>query len=132
LITSEILASIQARLVGTAAITALVPVGNMGDYLPQETTYPHLQYDLNFESMQVKQEDSQIVDLQINIWTEHKGSRKCMDIADAVRTAFDGVPITIASANGFGCTYETMDHFQEPEGNVYRCSMVFNLMMSAL
>ena len=127
IITNEILAAVQGRLVGDAGVIALVPATKIGNYLKQDVGYPHIQYDLDFESLQVKAEDSQTVTLQINMWTHYRGSKKCMDIADAVRTAFDGVPVTIASADGFGCSYEAMDHFQEPEGTTYRCSMVFTM-----
>ena len=132
MITNELLASIQTRLTGDAGITALVSASRIGNYLPQDVGYPHMLYDVDFESMQIKGEDAQEVNLQIDIWTNYRGSKACMDIADAVRTALDGIPLTVASANGFGCTYETMDHFQEPEGNTYRCTMVFTLYFGAL
>lgn len=130
--TNEILAAVQGRLVGDAGVIALVPATKIGNYLKQDVGYPHIQYDLDFESLQIKGEDSQTVTLQVNMWTNYRGSKECMDIADAVRTAFDGVPVTIASGDGFGCTYEAMDHFQEPEGTTYRCLMVFTMYYGAL
>jgi hypothetical protein len=132
IITDEILAAVQGRLVGNAGVIALVPSTKIGNYLKQDVGYPHIQYDLDFESMNVKDEDSQIVTLQIDIWANYRGSKECLTIADAVRTAFDGIPVTIASGNGFGCIYDTMDPSQEPEGTTYRCSMLFTMYYSDL
>lgn len=129
--TTQIMAAIHSRLIGTAAITALVPAAQIGNYLKQDVAYPHIQYQCDFATLPVKGEDAQDVSLQIDIWTTYRGSRQCMQIADAVRTALDQTPITIASGNCFGLFYDTMDHYQEPEGSVYRCSMVFSLLVGA-
>jgi len=132
MITRELLAAIQTRLTGDAGITALVPASKIGNYLVQDEAYPLIQYDVDFDSLQVKGEDAQDVTLTINIWTNYRGSRQCMDIADAVRTALDGVPVTVASADGFLCQYVAMDHFQEPEATTYRCTMSFTMLYGNL
>ena len=126
--TTQILAAVHARFIGDATITGLVPAGSIGAYVLDESAYPYIQYELDFESMQVKGEDAQEVTLIVNIWTNYRGPKECMEIADAVRAEFDGVPVTIASGDGFGCSYESMDHFQEPEGTSYRCTVLFSML----
>ena len=127
--TNQIIAAIQARLVADAAIIALVPAAKIGNYLVQDVGYPHIKYMLQFETLPVKGEDAQSVNLQFDIWTEYSGSKKCMDIADAIRAELDQAPITIASGDCFGLFYRTMDNFQEPEGKLYRCTMLFQLLI---
>lgn len=126
--TTQILAAVQTRLTTTSAITTLVSADKIGNYLPQDSNYPHVLYQLDFESLQVKGEDAQEVTLQLDIWTRYRGSKEALKIADACRTALDGFPITITSGDGFGCTYENMDSFVEPEGTVYRVTMTFTLL----
>jgi hypothetical protein len=126
MIASEILASIDTR--AKSALSGLVDADSIGNYLPQGTKYPHVLYQIDFETLRVKGEDSQEVTLQFDIWTRYRGSKEALDIADAIRSNFDGSPLLIASADGFGCTYDSMDNFVEPEGTVYRCTMLFTLL----
>jgi hypothetical protein len=129
--TTQILGALQARLIADATITGLVPSSKIGNYIPQDTAYPHIQYECDFETFPIKGEDAHAVTIQFNIWTNYRGSKECMQITDAIRTEFDQAPLTIASGDCFGMFYQTMDHFQEPEGNLYRCSMVFQLLVGA-
>lgn len=131
MVLSEVLGGVDARLKGDAGITALVPTENIGNYLAQDTGFPHMLYQLDAETLRIKGEDSQEMDLQIDIWTRYRGHKEGFDIADAVRNALDGVPIAVASADGFGCSYESMDSFIEPEGTVYRITMRFVLLYGA-
>lgn len=124
--TSQILAAVHGRLTGDAPLVALC--STIGNYLDQDVSYPHMLYQLDFETLRVKGEDAQEVTLQLDIWTRYRGTKEALQIADAARAALDGVPITIASGDGFACQYENMDSFVEPEGTVYRVTMVFTLL----
>lgn len=127
--TTQILAAIQSRLTGDATLIGLCP--RIGNYLEQDAAYPHMLYQVDFETLQIKGEDAQEVTLQLDIWTRYRGTKEALQIADSARSALDGVPITIASGDGFGCQYESMDSFIEPEGTVYRVTMTFTLLYGA-
>ena len=124
--TTQILSAVHSRLTGDAPLVALCPT--IGNYLSQGAAYPHMLFQLDFETLRIKDEDAQEVTLQLDIWTRYRGSKEALAIADAARTALDGIPVTIASGDGFGCQYETMDSFIEPEGTVYRVTMTFSLL----
>lgn len=128
--TTQILGTVQARLTASSSLTAIIPAASIGAYVKEDTAYPVLTYQIGLNSLQVKGEDGQQVDLQFDIYTNYRGPKQALQVADIIRGLFDQVPVTIASGDSFGCFYDNMDHFQEPEGTVYRASIAFNLLVS--
>ena len=124
---TQILGAIQTRLEGSAALTAIVPTESMGNYLDKDNPYPHLLYQIDLESLGLKDGDGQQVEMQVDAWTKYTGSKQAMQIADIIRGLFHGSPLTIASGTGFGCNYLSMDNAIEPDGETYRISMSFTL-----
>jgi len=132
IVKTEILSAIQARLVGDATLIAIVPVANIGNRLPQDTSYPHLRYQIDGSNLGVKSETAYDITLQIDFWSDYKGSKEVLQIEDALENALDGTPLTIASADCFGTSFESFDSLLEPDGEIYRGTAVFQLLYGAL
>lgn len=130
IVSSQILSAVQARLTGDATITATVPAASIGSFIKEDTDYPIIYYKIDASTMGVKDEDGQEVALQFDVWTNARGAKTSLDVADRIRELFDLVPITIASGDAFGSFYESMDSYMENEGTVYRATILFRLLVA--
>lgn len=124
----QILSGIQSRLTGDAGLTAVVPSTQIGSFLKQDTPYPHIQYFVESENLGIKGEVAHNVTLQLNIYSDYKGFNQVLNIVDLLIAELDGTPITIASGNGFGCSFVTSDTLLEPDGLTTRGTVIFNLL----
>jgi len=128
---TEITAAIQARLVGDAGIIAVVPAANIGNFLPQDVSYPHIFYQTKGDLLPVKGEVDWNVTLQLDIYSEDKGSKECLQIFNLIENALEGIPLTIASGDCFGTNVLSFDPQLEPDGRIYRGIAVYQLLYGA-
>jgi len=128
IISTQILTAIQTRLTGDAGITALVNSANIGNHLSQDSGFPNIFYQVDWEELGVKGESGINATLQIDINTDYRGDKSAFDIADAVKAALQDTPLTIASGDCFGTTFTAQDIQQDPDGIKHVAIMLFNLM----
>lgn len=124
---TQILDAIHARLIGDAGITTLVPATSIGNFLPQDNAFPHIFYSVGFETMDVKQETALEVTLQLDIYSRMSGAFNVLQITDAVQTALDGIPITIASGDCFSTQMLSFAPAIEPDGKTYIATQIYTL-----
>jgi hypothetical protein len=128
LITStQVIDAIQARLIGDAGITALVPSTSIGNFLPQDNSFPHIFYAVDFETMPIKGETALEVTLQIDTYSKGSGAYNTLQISDAIQTALDGVPITIASGDCFSTQLISFKPELEADGKTYLGTLIYTL-----
>lgn len=97
--TKEIHASIQSRLAGSAAFTTLVPAGQFGTWLKNDTIFPHVIFTYSDESLRVKQETTVLGTLVFDVWTTDESEAQAYDIRDVLVTLFDDQALSIASGD---------------------------------
>jgi len=126
--TVQILEAIQARLEGNASIVAKVPATRIGNFLKDNSSYPHILWDVDFADFGAKGEVGQEVEFQVDIWERKRGLKAVLEVADLVIAEFANAPVTIATGDGFSASYVNMETAIEPEGDVYRATVVFTLL----
>jgi len=130
IIKSEIIQSVQARLVGDAGILALVSAENIGNYLPQNTLFPLISYETQFDTLSVKGVTDYEVTLTIEIKSRYEGSKEILQIIDAIDNAFDGIPIVIASGNCYGTFLEGYNISLDGDGVTYLGTGIYKILVS--
>ena len=128
---TEVVAAIQARLTGDAGIVAIVPAANIGNFLPQDVPYPHIFWQTKGDLLAVKDEVDWTITLQLDIYSDSKGSKECLQIANLIENALEGIPLTIASGDCFGTNVQSFDAQLEPDGRIYRGIAVYQLLYGA-
>ena len=126
--TVQIDAAVYTRLTNDAGVTALVPAGSIGSHLPQDVTYPHILFRFEEEDLGIKSEGALSCNLVIDVWSDTKGEKEVRLIRDAVYTALQDTPLTIASGDAIGSTFTNFISFLEPDGVVHHGVLNFNLL----
>jgi len=124
---TQIIDALQARLIADAGITALVATTSIGNFLPQDNVYPHIFYNLSIETMDIKEETALSVTLQFDVYSRESGAYNVLQICDALQTAMDGVPLTIASGDCFSTTMLSFAPQLEADGKTYLATQIYTL-----
>lgn len=123
----QILSALKTRLRNDAPLVAVVSASEIGSYLPQDTSYPHITYSMTAEVLPIKGETGYEVDLSIIVYTRYKGEAQVLQIADLVKDALDGTPLTIASGDCFGTVYTGLTTDRQPDGESYTGELSYTL-----
>jgi len=126
--TSQIDTAIYQRLIGDAALTAVVPVSSIGSHLPQDGPFPHIRFRFEDEDLGIKDEGALSCTLIIDIWSDYKGEQQVRQVRDLVYNALQDTPLTIAGGDCFGTTFQGFVTFLENDGVVHHGVANFNLL----
>ena len=99
IVTKQVHGAIQAAMTGDATLTALVPSGQFGTWLRDETLFPHVLFSISDSNRGVKSQLDLSMVLTVDIWAKEKGEAAVYDIRDALVSLLDSIPLTIASGD---------------------------------
>lgn len=128
IIFNELYSAIQIRLSGDAPFVAACP--NFGPHIKQDTPYPFTVFRVDGDNLGIKGEDAIEASLDFDCYTRHQGPSKSIEIAQLIKGLFDGLPVSSPSLDCFGCTFQRIDSFSEPDGMTYRTTITFTLLLA--
>lgn len=122
---SEILTQIIARLTGSASLMSMVS-NKVYNHVPQDTALPivRARWD-GVTEWDTKTSDGFDGSISIDIWTDHRGDKQALAIADIIYVLFHNAEFTLAAGQSLMIRYVMSDSFIEPDGLTHHTVMKF-------
>lgn len=127
---AELLGLINDRLTGDAPLMALV--GNrIFNHVPQDAPLPILRFRLS-QANEWDTKDSAGWEgyVDIDIWSDHRGDLKPLEVADRVDSIFHVLPFTMSSGQSLLLRHEFSDSFTEPDGLTHHTVLRFRSIIT--